>query len=150
WRSAATARPAFLRPASSRGSPARSGSRRSTPRRPATSSAASTAPASRGARRCGSTPRRRQRERDPGLALDQEDEIREVPLAEPGADRGDEHLRDLGGDGHRHAALARDVEQEARVLRGERERELRRPPPLVEALDHAIDEEVARAARPDD
>src|SRR5262249_8840922 len=105
--------------------------------------ATSAARSSRGMR---SAARRRESELHLRLPLDQLDQAGEVVVPEPGHDGGHERLRDLCRDRHRYARLPRNLEQQTRVLRGQLEREHRGPPALVDALDHAIGEEVARAA----
>src|SRR5690349_7952733 len=77
---------------------------------------------------------RTERERHSRLPLDQLDDVREVALPEPGTDGRDQRLGDLRRDGHGDTPFARDVEQQTSVLCRERERELRRPPALVDAL----------------
>src|SRR5438046_10648445 len=79
----------------------------------------------------------------PRLPLDQLHQVGEVALPQPGADGGDERLRDLRRDRDGDAGISRDVEEKARVLGGQRERELRRPAALVDAFDHA---EIGRAS----
>ena len=55
----------------------------------------------------------------PRLPLDQLDQVGEVALPQPRADRGDERLRDLRRDRDGDTGFPRDVEQEARVLGGQ-------------------------------
>src|SRR6185369_353132 len=77
-----------------------------------TATIATSAPMVRSASTRSGRARRREAELELGVPLGELDEVREVPVAEPGADRGDERLRDLRRGGRRHTALAREIEEQ--------------------------------------
>jgi hypothetical protein len=82
----------------------------------AATTATKTSTARTGRARSTSAPRRREVQPEPGVPLDQLDQVREVLLAHPRADGRDERLRHLRRRRGRHPALPRDVEEEPGVL----------------------------------